>query len=346
MKRACVTGGAGHIGSHLVERLLASGWQVRVVDDFSTGRRENLSHLADDERLTVIEGRVQDSSCMADACRDVDAVYHLAAAVGVKLVVAEPVRTLETNIRGAEAALEAASRARARFFLASSSEVYGKSERVPFDEDDDLVIGSPRHMRWGYACSKAVGEFLAAAHAQAHDLPVVIGRIFNTIGPRQVGDYGMVVPRMVRAALAGEPIEVYGSGEQTRAFIDVRDTVEAIHRLTEAAGAGLGIYNIGGDSEVTINSLARLVLEEVRRLRVGGAAGGNRPDGLQGRTAADDSGGAVRRISYEEAYGRPIDEMMRRLPRVDRARAVLGADWPRYDLRASLREIIENHQCE
>ena len=321
MKRACVTGGAGHIGSHLVERLLAAGQQVCVVDDFSTGRRANLAHLSGHDRLTIIEGRVQDVGCMTEACRRVDVVYHLAAAVGVKLVVAEPVRTLETNIRGAEAALAAASEAGAKFFLASSSEVYGKSERVPFDEDDDLVIGSPRHLRWGYAASKGLGEFLAAAHAEVHKLPVVVGRIFNTIGPRQVGDYGMVVPRFVRSALAGEPLEIYGSGAQTRTFIDVRDTVEAIHVLTERCGAGLSIYNIGGDREVTISGLAEEVLAAVRHS--GSAARGG-----------------VQRMSYEQAYGVPIDEMMRRLPRIERARAVLGADWPRYELAASLQEII------
>lgn len=322
MTVALVTGGAGFIGSHLVERCLGAGCRVRVVDDFSTGRRENLAAVAGHERLTVIEGSVCDVDLMVRAAEGADQVYHLAAAVGVMLIVAEPVKTLETNIRGTEVALGAAARAGAAFFLASSSEVYGKSQRVPFDEDDDLLIGSSRFCRWGYACSKAVAEFLAMAYAREHRMPLVIGRLFNTIGPRQVGRYGMVVPRFVEAALKGEPLPVYGTGEQTRTFIDVRDMAEAIHRLTQAAGSEPQICNIGGDREISINQLAGLVISLTR------------------------SRSGTRRFSYQEAYGLPIDDMMRRLPRIDRVRAALGGDWPRFSLEASLEAIVAAFKAE
>ena len=317
MGTALVTGGAGFIGSHLVERLLASGYTVRVVDDFSTGRRENLEAVADDARLSVIEGSVTDADLVAAAARGADAVYHLAAAVGVRLIIAQPVRTLETNIRGTEVALAAAADAGATFFLASSSEVYGKSDRVPFDEDDDLVIGSSRFCRWGYACSKAVDEFLAMAYARERGVPVVIGRLFNTIGPRQVGAYGMVVPRFVEAALRGEPLTVYGTGRQTRTFVDVRDTVEAVHRLVQAAGQAPQVCNIGSDSEIAIDRLADLVI------------------------ALTGSRAGKRYVTCEEAYGEPIDDMERRWPSIDRVRAVVGPEWPRFTLEDSLRRVID-----
>ncbi len=316
MKRALVTGGAGFIGSHLVERLLAEGYAVGVLDDFSTGRRENLAAVAENDRLTVTEGSVCDASLVAETAAGCDEVYHLAASVGVRLIVAQPVRTLETNTRGTRTVLAAAAAAGAHCFLASSSEVYGKSARVTFDEDDDLLIGSSRFPRWGYACSKALGEFLAMAYARERGLRVVIGRLFNTIGPRQVGTYGMVVPRFIRAALRGEPLPVYGTGRQTRTFLDIRDAVEAVCRFTQQAGASPQIVNVGGDEEIRIETLAERVLAET------GAPGG------------------IRRVSYEEAYGEPMDDMTRRVPRIERARTLLGADWPRHRLRTTLREMI------
>ncbi|MBN2582470.1 MAG: NAD-dependent epimerase/dehydratase family protein [Planctomycetes bacterium] len=321
MTTALVTGGAGFIGSHLVERLLSEGTTVRVLDDFSTGRRENLAAVAADKRLTVIEGSVTDAALVASAVKGADEVYHLAAAVGVTLIVAQPVRTLETNVRGTETLLAETARVGARFFLASSSEVYGKSDRIPFDEDDDLLIGSSRFCRWGYACSKAVAEFLAMAYAREHGLPLVIGRLFNTIGPRQVGSYGMVVPRFVSAALQGEPLEVYGTGRQTRAFIDVRDMVEAIHRLTQTAGPEPQTFNIGGDHEISIADLATVVI------------------GLT------QSSSVCRPVSYEQAYGEAIDDMGRRCPSIARARAVLGDQWPHFTLKESLKSIIAAHRA-
>ena len=316
MKRALVTGGAGFIGSHLVERLLGSGYEVRVLDDFSTGRRENLAGMPSGAPLTVTAGDVTDLELTVRAAAGVDEVYHLAAAVGVTLIVAQPIRTLETNIRGTESALEAAARAGARFFLASSSEVYGKSERVPFDEDDDLLIGSSRFARWGYACSKAVDEFLALAYVRERGLRATVGRLFNTIGPRQVGTYGMVVPRFVEAALAGRPLQVYGTGRQTRTFCDVRDTVEAIHRATLANESGGQVLNIGGDREIAIAELAERVL------------------------AVTGSSAGTRLVSYEAAYGEAIDDMPRRWPRLDRVRRIVGGEWPRYGLEDSLRAIV------
>lgn len=317
MNRVLVTGGAGHIGSHLAERLLGAGAEVRVLDDFSTGRRENLAAVADHPRLTVIEGSVTDPDAVARAAEGAATIYHLAASVGVMLIVARPVATLETNIRGTEVVLQAAARTGAAVFLASSSEVYGKGRREAFDEDDDLVIGSSRYARWGYACSKAVDEFLAMAYAREHDLPVLVGRLFNTIGPRQVGAYGMVVPRFVEAALRGEPLRVFGYGEQTRCFADVRDTVEAIDRLTAGAAAGRpAVYNIGGDREISINDLAALVV------RLAGSASG------------------IEHVPYDEAYGVPMDDLERRRPSLGRARAVLGPRWPHHALEETLRELI------
>jgi UDP-glucose 4-epimerase len=317
MTCALVTGGAGFIGSHLVERLLGEGYTVRVVDDFSTGRRENLAAVAGNKRLTVLEGNVTDVALVASAARGADEVYHLAASVGVMLIVRQPVRTLEVNIRGTEVALAAAADAGARFFLASSSEVYGKSDRVPFDEDDDLVIGSSRFCRWGYACSKAVDEFLAMAYARQRRLRVVVGRLFNTIGPRQVGTYGMVVPRFVGAALKGEPLTVFGSGEQTRSFVDVLDTVEAIARVTQAVGDDPLIVNVGGDRETSINSLAAMVIR------------------LAGSTSE------VVRLPHEQAYGEPIDVMARRLPSIRRLRGLIGHEWPRRALEETLGSLID-----
>jgi len=316
MTTALVTGGAGFIGSHLVERLLGRGCTVRVVDDFSTGRRENLAAVADNKDLTVIEGSVCDAALVASAAEGADAVYHLAAAVGVTLIVAEPVKTLETNVRGTEVALAEAARVGAAFFLASSSEVYGKSDRIPLDEDDDLLIGSSRFCRWGYACSKAVAEFLAMAYTRERGLRLVIGRLFNTVGPRQVGSYGMVVPRFVEAAVRGEPLTIYGSGEQTRTFIDVGDMVEAIAGLMGVAAREPQIFNIGGQREITIDRLADLVVS------VAGSSSGRR------------------HVSYEEAYGEAIDDMVRRCPSIERARAVLGPGWPHIPLEESLKNIV------
>jgi UDP-glucose 4-epimerase len=248
-----------------------------------------------------------------------DMVYHLAAAVGVQLIVDQPVRTIETNIHGTEVVLEIANKFRKPVVLASTSEVYGKSNAVPFREDDDAVLGSTRFSRWSYACSKMIDEFLGLAYHQQYGLPVVVARLFNTIGPRQTGRYGMVVPRFVEAALKNEPLVIYGDGRQSRCFAYVGDVVEGLVRLAGCAPAAGGVFNIGAEEEITINDLARQVL------------------------ALTASHSEIRHISYEAAYGRPFDDMMRRVPSLERIRAVVGYA-PRTRLEQTLQLIIAAHQ--
>jgi len=256
-----VTGGGGFIGSHLVEHLLAeTDGAILVLDDFSTGDRSNLSHT-DHDRLTIKNGDVRDAETVSDAVARADSIYHLAAAVGVRKIVDEPLDSLRTNLEGTENVLEAAAEDGTPTFIASSSEVYGKSEAVPFAENDDRVLGTTDVPRWGYASAKAVDEFLALAYHDEHDLPVVVGRYFNIVGPRQAGQYGMVVPTFVDQALAGEPITVYGDGTQTRSFTHVADAVEATHELLTTGAAYGEVFNIGTPSPISINHLAERILE-------------------------------------------------------------------------------------
>ena len=244
-ERVClVTGGAGLIGSHLAEHLVRRGDRVIVIDDLSTGRRSNLAGL-DASRLTFIEGKTSEALEKLDP-RQVDEVYHLAAAVGVRLVISRPIGTIETNVHETSAALEFAAVAGRPILIASTSEVYGKSAQLPFSEADDVVYGPPSQPRWAYACSKAIDEFLALAHHRENGLPVVVVRFFNIVGPRQVGEYGMVLPRFVAAALAGAPIEVYGDGNQTRCFCDVRDLVGVLPRLLAEPACAGNVYNDAG----------------------------------------------------------------------------------------------------
>jgi len=257
--RALITGGAGFIGSHLAEALLARGYHVTVVDDLSTGRFENIAHLRDHEQFSFAIETVTNETVMDRLVSECDVIFHLAAAVGVKLIVERPVHTIETNIMGTETVLRLANRYRRKVLIASTSEVYGKGVRVPFNEDDDRVIGPTSKSRWAYAASKAVDEFLGLAYYQEKGVPVVVLRFFNTVGPRQTGRYGMVIPRFVDWALAGEPIQVYGSGRQTRCFCNVADTIRAIIGLVEEPAAVGEIFNIGRAQEVTIDDLARRV---------------------------------------------------------------------------------------
>ena len=312
---ALITGGGGFIGSHLTERMLAEGWSVVVLDDFSTGRRENLSAVAGDANLRVVEGSVCDAELVNELVSGADAVVHLAAAVGVRLIVEQPVRTLETNIEGAANVLDAAAECGARVLLASTSEVYGKSSAVPFREDADLVLGASDHSRWGYACSKLADEFLAMAYWKQSDLPVTVCRLFNTVGPRQVGTDGMVIPRFVEWAMANKPLEVYGSGEQTRCFCHVLDTVEALARLFDCDAASGQIVNIGSADEISILSLAE---------RVNAATGNN--------------AGIVYR-SAEEAYGCAVEDMLRRVPAVEKLERLTGFR-PGRTLDDILRDVI------
>jgi len=314
-RRALVTGGAGFIGSHLVELLLARGDEVVVVDDLSTGRRENLP--ADHDRLVFHEDDLRGWLGGASAGSGVfDEVYHLAAAVGVELIIERPIESIETNTEQTSAVLRYASglRPMPRVLVASSSEVYGKSERAPFAEDDDVVYGPTTATRWSYACSKALDEYLALAHHRAHGLPVVVARLFNTVGPRQVGRYGMVLPRFVRAALAGEALEVFGDGEQVRCFCDVRDVVGALAGLLAQPACAGGIFNVGSDRPISIGELARLVIETLG------------------------SSSAVRLVPYERAYGPGFEDLRRREPDLGRIRGAIGFS-PRLGLEQTIRSV-------
>ena len=312
MKTYLVTGGAGFIGSHLCDALLAAGQRVLVLDDLSTGTRQNIAHLESHPGFEWCAGTVMDPQVVAALVARADAVFHLAAAVGVRLIVESPVRTIETNVRGTETVLEQAGKCGKPVLITSSSEVYGKSAKVPFAEDDDLVLGNTRTGRWSYACSKALDEFLSLAYVREKGLRAVVVRLFNTAGPRQTGRYGMVLPRFVRQALAQEPITVYGDGTQRRCFCYVGDVVAALMRLIEHADACGRVFNIGSDEEVTINELA---------LRVKTLAG---------------SGSAIVRIPYEQAWDEQFEDMQRRIPDLERIRGLIG-----FAPRAHLDEIIE-----
>jgi UDP-glucose 4-epimerase len=289
-----VTGGAGFIGSHLVERLLADGKTVTVIDDFSTGRPENLKAVTGHAGLRVIQAKVSECGELKELAASAGAIYHLAAAVGVELVVNSPIRVLETNLHETEVLLGAAAAAGAPVLFASTSEVYGKSEKPAFTEEDDLLIGPPHRSRWSYACSKLMDEFLALAYAGERGLPVVITRLFNTVGARQTGRYGMVLPRFIAAARSGEPLRVHGDGRQTRCFCHVNDTVEALVRLEGCPAARGEVFNVGGTEEISILDLARLVVEALK------------------------SKSAIELVPYADAYAPGFEDMRRRKPVVDK----------------------------
>ena len=315
--RALVTGGAGFIGSHLVEKLLQDGHEITVIDDLSTGSLNNLQSVMDKKRFSFVQDNVRNYEVMNNLIERCDVVYHLAAAVGVQLIVDEPVRTIETNIHGCEVVLENANKHGKKVLIASSSEVYGKSEAVPFSEDDDTVLGSTRFSRWSYACSKAIDEFLAFAYSDQFNLPVVVVRIFNTVGPRQVGQYGMVMPRFVTSALKNEPVYIYGTGKQSRCFAHVSDVVGGFIALMDCEEAAGSVYNIGSNEEVSIETLADKVIE------------------MTG------SSSEKKYVSYEQAYGKPFDDMMRRVPCLDKIKAVVGYQ-AKMSLEQTLSSVIED----
>lgn len=320
MKHSLVTGGAGFIGSHLTEKLLASGRRVSVVDDESTGSIDNLASVLDHPELSYVKGTVADADLVARLIADADEVYHLAAAVGVELIAGSPIHTIETNIYPTELILRELSRRHERgeavkLFLASTSEVYGKNPKPQWTEDDDLVFGPTSRARWSYGTSKAIDEFLALAYWREQKLPVVIGRLFNVVGPRQTGAYGMVLPRFVDAALAGEPLVVHDDGQQVRCFAHVADVVEAILGLMAGPAPVGRVYNIGSDRPVKILELAQMVIE---------AVGPNR---------------AVEFIEYSRAYDADFEDCRRRVPDLSRLRAAI--DWqPKYSLEQTIREIL------
>ncbi|HBG28794.1 MAG TPA: nucleoside-diphosphate sugar epimerase [Phycisphaerales bacterium] len=310
-----VTGGAGFIGSHLCELLLSKSHKVIVVDDLSTGRLSNIEHLFSSTNFKFIQGSVCDEDIMRDVIADGDYVYHLAAAVGVNLIVEKPVHTIETNIHGTEVVLSAANQFDKRVLIASTSEVYGKNEQVPFHEDDDTVLGSTKFSRWSYACSKAIDEFLALAYHRQYNLSVVLVRLFNTIGPRQTGRYGMVVPRFVEWALNNEPLMIYGSGKQSRSFTCVTDVITAMTALMNNEKANGEVYNIGSKEEITIEALADKVITKIG------------------------SKSMKKYIPYSEAYGQGFDDMQRRLPCLKKINQAIGYQ-PKVNLDQMLDQII------
>jgi UDP-glucose 4-epimerase len=312
-----VTGGAGFIGSHLVERLLADGKSVTVIDDCSTGRLENLRSVQSHPRLKVIVAKISQCPQLEAEAAAAAAVYHLAAAVGVELVMQAGLATIETNLRETQAMLDAASAHGTPVLLASTSEVYGKSRRAAFGEEDDLLIGPPHLSRWGYACSKLMDEFLALAHARERKTPVVIARLFNTVGPRQTGQYGMVLPRFLQAARQGGPLRVYGDGRQTRCFCYMLDTVEALVRLQNCPAARGQVFNVGSSEEVSIRQLAELVIEILR------------------------SPSAIELVPYARAYAPGFEDMLRRKPVVDKLAAFTG-----FRPATPLREIVVKTAAE
>jgi UDP-glucose 4-epimerase len=302
--RALITGGMGFIGSHLAEALLAQGQHVTAVDDLSTGRLENVQHLVGNPHFRHVVDTITNRLVLDRLVDECDVVYHLAAAVGVKLIMEHPLRTIETNVGGTEAVLKAALRHGTKVLIASTSEVYGKGSRIPFAEDDDVVLGSTRHTRWVYAASKMLDEFAGLAYVREKGLPVVIFRLFNTVGPRQTGQYGMVVPRFVQAALRGERLLVYGDGQQSRCFLHVSDAVDGIVRLAACPEAVGQVFNVGSPEEVTILELAR------RALLSAGYAGP-----LEDR---------VTLVPYNQVYAEGFEDMRRRVPDTTRLRQFTG----------------------
>jgi len=322
LRHSLVTGGAGFIGSHLTEALLARGDRVTVVDDLSTGSLRNLHGVAQRAELCIVEGSVGDSSVMEPLLTDVDRVYHLAAAVGVALIAEDPIRTIETNVAPTAALLkllvsEPARRQRVKLFIASSSEVYGKNPKPRWNEDDDLVFGPTTRPRWSYGVTKAIDEFLALAYYRQHGLSVVVGRFFNVVGPRQTGSYGMVLPRLVSAALAGGPLVVHDDGQQVRCFAHVADVVRVVLALVETPAAVGRAFNIGSDQPVTILDLARRVAAQVNP--------------------------ALRIVhqSYQEAYSEDFEDVRSRVPDLSRLRELVDCT-PQHELDQTIREVIES----
>ncbi len=312
-----ITGGAGFIGSHLAEALLARGDSVSVLDDLSTGNFQHIAHLTSNPAFSFAIESVHNGLVLDRLASQANAIVHLAAAVGVQLVVERPTETIETNVLGTDAILKAARRYRCRTLIASTSEVYGKSAEIPFNEDGDLLLGPSSRSRWGYAASKLVDEFLGLAAFQEYNLPVTIARFFNTVGPRQTGRYGMVVPRFVRQGLTGAPITVYGDGEQSRCFCHVADVVEALVALLDHPESTAGqIYNIGSNRETTINQLAQLVIDHT------------------------DSGSQIEYVPYSEAYAPGFEDMRRRVPDIRKIHKAIG--WtPTHSLEEILDSVIE-----
>ncbi|HEX7709206.1 MAG TPA: GDP-mannose 4,6-dehydratase [Thermoanaerobaculia bacterium] len=316
--RVLITGGAGFIGSHLADAYVNRGDEVYIIDDLSTGSIENIQHLKADPRFHYTIDTVQNQAVLAELVDLCDVVFHLAAAVGVKLIVESPVRTIETNVRGTECVLEAANRKKKKVLIASTSEVYGLSDQVPFREDGNLVLGATTKGRWSYACSKAIDEFLALAYWREKRLPTIVVRLFNTVGPRQTGQYGMVIPTLVKQALAGRPITVYGDGKQTRCFGYVGDVVGALLKVMDHDDAVGEVFNIGSNEEISIDELARRIRE------------------------LTDSSSEIVHVPYSEAYEEGFEDMPRRVPDISKVAALVGFQ-PETRLDDILRSVIAFH---
>jgi UDP-glucose 4-epimerase len=315
--RYLITGGAGFIGSHLSDELLRRGHDVYVVDDLSTGSIENIKHLKTNSRFHYLIDTCENVPVMAELVDTCDRIFHLAAAVGVKLIVESPVRTIETNVHLTEVMLTLANKKKRPILVASTSEVYGKSEQFPFREDGDIVLGATNKGRWSYACSKAIDEFLAIAYWKERKLPAVVARLFNTVGPRQTGQYGMVIPNFVRQALAGAPITVYGDGQQSRCFTHVHDVVKALIGLLDAEKCYGQVFNIGNTDEISMTNLARQVKEVCK------------------------SRSEISFIPYEEAYEQGFEDMKRRVPDISKIGAAIG--WkPTIALPQILGDVVEH----
>lgn len=331
-QRILITGGAGFIGSHLAEELLARGHTVTIIDDLSTGRFENIANCCQNPRFRFAIDSIMNEIVLDRLASECDVIFHLAAAVGVKLIVDQPVQTIETNVNGTMAVLRAAVRYRAKVLVASTSEVYGKGNRVPFSEEDDVVLGPTSRSRWSYAASKMIDEFLALAYHREKGLPIVIFRLFNTIGPRQSGRYGMVVPRFIQQALEGKPLTVYGDGNQSRCFLHVKDAINAMVALAECDSALGKVYNIGSQEEIAIKDLAALVIETVKRLRLEGKLTPNSSAMLNPE---------IRFIPYEQAYTSGFEDMMRRVPDISKIQRDIA--WsPQIRLESAIEDIIQN----
>jgi UDP-glucose 4-epimerase len=326
MSHYLITGGAGFIGSHLAEALLGQGDHVTVIDNLSTGRFSNIAHLARHPHFRFAIDTITNEVVMDRLGSECDVIFHLAAAVGVELIVRDPVHVIETNILGTHAVLKVASRYRKKVLIASTSEIYGKNSQVPFCEDDDRTLGPTTKARWSYSTSKAVDEFLGLAYCRQMGLPVVISRLFNTVGPRQTGQYGMVVPRFAQQALRGQPLTVYGDGQQTRCFCDVVDVVRALIGLSQCPEAVGEVFNVGSTVEVTISELAGKVLGTVDALNL-------RPSTVK----ADEK--RIVFIPYEEAYEAGFEDMRRRVPDISKIKAVMGWE-PKLSLEETLERVV------
>ena len=317
--KALITGGAGFIGSYLSEFLLEEGHHVRIIDDLSTGAIENIEHLKNNKRFECHIGSILNESLLNDVMDECDIVYHLAAAVGVRLIIEKPVHTIRTNILGTENVFNAACSQKKRVIIASTSEIYGKNLSTPFKEDDDMVFGNTTRSRWGYACSKAIDEFLGLAYRKEKDLNVVVLRFFNTVGPRQTGRYGMVIPRFVQQALSGQALTVYGDGAQTRSFCYVKDCVKAISKISQYPNTSGEIFNIGSPEEISIKHLA----EKIVRL--------------------SNSRSEIKYIPYKEAFTHDFEDMQQRVPDISKINKWIGFE-PKVKLDQIIVEVVEYYR--